>query len=76
MAFDAIAFVFGVYFALMWAVVLYFMLMPKLAVVPIVKVSLFTVVVGISLVLILQRLPSLSACRTDARVSAITRSSS
>lgn len=60
-AFDAIAFVFGVYFALMWAVVLYFMLMPKLAVAPIAKVSLFTMVVGISLVLVLQQLPFISS---------------
>ena len=59
--FESIAFLFGIYFALMWAVVLYFMLMPKLAVVPIVKVSLFTMVVGISLVLILQRLPFISS---------------
>jgi RsiW-degrading membrane proteinase PrsW (M82 family) len=61
MAFDSIAFLFGVYFAFMWAVVLYFMLTPKLAVGPIVKVSLFTMVVGISLVLILQRLPFVSS---------------
>ena len=59
--FDSIAFLFGVYFALMWAVVLYFMLTPTLAVKPIVRVSLFTMAVGISLVLVLQRLPFISS---------------
>jgi len=70
-AFDAIAFVFGVYFALMWAVVLYFMLMPKLAVVPIAKVSLFTMVVGISLVLALQQLPFVSSLYSAAASASI-----
>lgn len=59
--FDSVAFLFGVYFALMWAVVLYFMLTPKLAIAPLTKVSLFTITVGIALVLILQRLPFVSS---------------
>jgi RsiW-degrading membrane proteinase PrsW (M82 family) len=71
MAFDSIAFVFGVYFAFMWAVVLYFMLTPKLAVGPIVKVSLFTMVVGISLVLILQQLPFVSSLYSATRSASI-----
>ena len=71
-AFDSIALLFGVYFALMWAVVLYFMLMPKLALAPIAKVSLFTMVVGISLVLTLQQFPfvsSLYSATTSASIA-------
>jgi RsiW-degrading membrane proteinase PrsW (M82 family) len=45
----------------MWAVVLYFMLRPKLAIAPLIKVSLFTITVGIGLVLMLQRLPFISS---------------
>ena len=59
--FASVAFLFGVYFALMWAVVLYFMLTPKLAVAPLAKVLLFTITVGIALVLILQQLPFISS---------------
>jgi len=59
--FASVAFLFGVYFALMWAVVLYFMLRPKLAIAPLIKVSLFTITVGIGLVLMLQRLPFISS---------------
>jgi RsiW-degrading membrane proteinase PrsW (M82 family) len=59
--FDSIAFLFGIYFALMWAVVLYFMLTPRLAFARIMQVSLFTVVVGITLDLLLQQLPVVSS---------------
>jgi len=69
--FESIAFVFGLYFALMWAVVLYFMLRPKLTVGPIAKVSLFTMAVGISLVLILQRLPFVSSLYSVTRSASI-----
>jgi len=59
--FRSIAFLFGAYFALMWAVVLYFMLRPKLAFARIAQVGLFTVVCGISLVLLLQQAPFFSS---------------
>jgi RsiW-degrading membrane proteinase PrsW (M82 family) len=59
--FDSIAFLFGTYFALMWAGVLYFMLLPRLAFVRMLQVSLFTIVVGITLVLLLQQFPIVSS---------------
>ncbi len=55
--FHSIAFVFGLYFALMWAAVLYFMLQPKLEFGRIVGVFLFTMVFGIGVVLVIQQLP-------------------
>lgn len=61
LAFDSIAFLFGMYFALMWAAVLYFMLMPRLAFDRILQVAGFTVVVGITLVLLLQQFPIVSS---------------
>ena len=59
--FDSIAFLFGLYFALMWAVVLYFMLVPRLVFARIAQVSLFTMVAGIALVLVLQQFPIVSS---------------
>jgi RsiW-degrading membrane proteinase PrsW (M82 family) len=56
----------------MWAVVLYFMLTPKLAAAPLTKVALFTITVGIALVLMLQRLPfidSLYSATTSASIA-------
>lgn len=59
--FPSIAFLFGLYFALMWAVVLYFMLLPRLAFSRILQVGLFTMTVGIGLALLLQQLPFISS---------------
>ncbi len=59
--FQSVAFLFGIYFALMWAVVLYFMLLPRLLFGRIAKVALFTMTVGITLVLLLQQLPFVSS---------------
>jgi RsiW-degrading membrane proteinase PrsW (M82 family) len=69
--FESIAFTFGVYFALMWAVVLYFMLVPRLAFARIVQVSLFTIVVGITLVLALQQLPLISSLYADTNSNSL-----
>lgn len=71
LAFESIAFFFGIYFALMWAVVLYFMLMPRLAFARIMQVSLFTIVVGITLVLLLQQLPIVSSLYSAAQSTSI-----
>jgi RsiW-degrading membrane proteinase PrsW (M82 family) len=71
LAFESIAFLFGIYFALMWAAVLYFMLKPKLSVIQIVHVSLFTIIIGITLVLILQQLPIVSSLYSAARSTSL-----
>jgi protease PrsW len=57
LTFQSIAFVFGLYFALMWAAVLYFMLKPKLEFARIVEVFAFTMIFGIGVVLLIQQLP-------------------
>ena len=59
--FGDIAFLFGLYFALMWAVVLYFMLVPNLVFARIAQVALFTMVAGIALDQMLQQLPVVSS---------------
>jgi RsiW-degrading membrane proteinase PrsW (M82 family) len=59
--FENIAFLFGIYFALMWGAVLYFMLMPKLALTRIAQVGVFTMVAGIALVLAIQQVPGVSS---------------
>ncbi len=59
--FHSVAFMFGLYFALLWAVVLYFLLLPRLAFNRIAQVGLFTMTVGIALALILQQLPFVSS---------------
>ena len=61
LAFGSIAFLFGIYFAIMWGLVLYSMLMPRLAFDRIFQVSLFTIVGGITLVLVLQQFPVVSS---------------
>lgn len=61
LSFNSIAFLFGLYFALMWAAVLYFMLTPRLELVRILQVSMFTIVVGITVDLIVQQLPIVSS---------------
>jgi RsiW-degrading membrane proteinase PrsW (M82 family) len=57
LTFQSIAFVFGVYFALMWGIVFYFMLQPKLEFLRIAEIFLFTTVCGIAVVLFIQQLP-------------------
>jgi RsiW-degrading membrane proteinase PrsW (M82 family) len=69
--FESIAFLFGLYFALMWAVVLYFMLTPKLVFARIAQVSLFTMVAGIALVLLLQQLPVVSSLYSETSSASI-----
>ena len=71
LAFDSIAFVFGMYFALMWAVVLYFMLRPRLAFAHIMQISLFTIIVGITLVLLLQQFPIVSTLYSAAHSTSV-----
>jgi protease PrsW len=69
--FDSIAFLFGLYFALMWAVVLYFMLVPNLVFARIAQVSLFTMVAGIALDQMLQQLPIVSSLYSAAQGESI-----
>jgi RsiW-degrading membrane proteinase PrsW (M82 family) len=69
--FKSIAFLFGIYFALMWAAVLYFMLTPKLEFTRIAQVSLFTMVAGIALVLGLQQLPFVSSLYSATNSSSL-----
>jgi RsiW-degrading membrane proteinase PrsW (M82 family) len=69
--FESIAFVFGTYFALMWAGVLYFMLNPRLAFSRILQISVFTIVVGIFLVLTLQQLPIESTLYSETNSASI-----
>jgi protease PrsW len=69
--FASVAFLFGLYFALMWAVVLYFMLTPKLVFARIAQVWLFTMVVGIALVLLLQQLPVVSSLYSATQSASI-----
>jgi RsiW-degrading membrane proteinase PrsW (M82 family) len=71
LAFESIAFLFGIYFALMWAAVLYFMLKPRLSFLRIAQVSLFTIMVGIALVLIIQRLPVVSSFYSAANSASL-----
>jgi len=61
LSFESIAFVFGMYFALMWAAILCFMLLPNLEFPRIAQVSIFTMVVGIGVVLFVQQLPLVNA---------------
>lgn len=61
LSFNSVAFLFGLYFAMMWAAVLYFMLMPRIQFIRILQISMFTIVVGITVDLLVQQLPIISS---------------
>lgn len=60
--FGDVAYLYGVYFAMMWGLVLWLFVRPeKIGVLDVVRVSLFTSITGVFIVGVLYRLPYLSA---------------
>jgi hypothetical protein len=62
--FGDVAYLYGVYFATMWGLVLWLFVRPeKIGLLDVVRVSLFTSITGVFIVGVLYRCPSSSACR-------------
>ncbi len=66
--FGDVAYLYGVYFAMMWGLVLWLFVRPeKIGLLDVVRVSLFTSITGVFIVTVLYRLPGLSAVIASTR---------